>query len=250
MPSFLMRAYHNDPAVKAKFVGRMKAHVDADELIRCTYWEDGKGCAVGCTIHSSNHHAYETELGWPEWLAYLEDRIFEGMSRAASRQFPLRLLEAVPTGFSGWDNLHHDFCAFLLRKFCKFDRTQYPDLANIVDTVIRLHEKRAEPGDSAWMGVRSAAESTIHSIRLASGPTRKTVTQLAAHLTATLAQDSTIHPAWPTAPLMIQPLDMSYSVTWATALARLTTGMAVESDQYDCIADWLIDYFEASGVAT
>ena len=76
MPSFFMLAYHNDPAVKAKYVGRMEAHMAADDLRHCIYWVNGKGCAVGCTIHSSDHAAYETELGWPEWLAHLEDSIF------------------------------------------------------------------------------------------------------------------------------------------------------------------------------
>lgn len=71
-------AFHGDKAIKAKYLARVKAHAEADEIIHGTYWEKGKGCAVGCTIHSEKHSAYETELGMPIILARLEDRIFEG----------------------------------------------------------------------------------------------------------------------------------------------------------------------------
>ena len=83
-----LAAYHSDPAVKRKYVGRMRAHLEADEIIHGTYWTNGKGCAIGCTIHSANHDKYETELGIPNWFAILEDHVFESMflsTRANSR---------------------------------------------------------------------------------------------------------------------------------------------------------------------
>lgn len=64
-----LRSFHGDPAVKEKYLGRVRAHAAADELIHGVYWEGGKGCAVGCTVHSGDHTAYEVELGLPEWLA-------------------------------------------------------------------------------------------------------------------------------------------------------------------------------------
>ena len=108
----------------------MRAHQEADELIHGTYWKNGKGCAVGCTIHSDNHAAYETKLGMPEWLACLEEKIFEESSIAASYKFPLDLLSAIPVGFTEWDRLYHEFCVFLLRDICDFDRTKYPDVSS------------------------------------------------------------------------------------------------------------------------
>lgn len=93
-------AFHNDPAVKAHYLARVTAHEEADEIIRGTYWERGKGCAVGCTIHNPHggHAAYETELGVPQVLARLEDRIFEGMQSGDSKTFPRRFLSAIPVG--------------------------------------------------------------------------------------------------------------------------------------------------------
>ncbi len=72
-------AYHNDPAVKEKYLARVQAHAAADEIIHGMYWQHGRGCAVGCTVHSGDHSAYERELGIPTVLARLEDGIFEGM---------------------------------------------------------------------------------------------------------------------------------------------------------------------------
>lgn len=91
-------AFHNDPKIKAKYVARVKAHAEADEIIKGIYWQDGKGCAVGCTIEGDDHSKYEKELGIPEILARLEDGLFEEMSNKDAMKFPLRFIEAVPVG--------------------------------------------------------------------------------------------------------------------------------------------------------
>ncbi|MGH7837251.1 MAG: hypothetical protein ACREQC_05410, partial [Candidatus Binataceae bacterium] len=105
-----MLAYHNDPAVKAKYLNRVRAHEAADEIIHGKYWERGKGCAVGCTVHSSSHVAFETEMGIPQMLARLEDRLFEGMANGDSKKYPARFLSVIPVGADlsrvGWIFLH------------------------------------------------------------------------------------------------------------------------------------------------
>ena len=217
-------AYHNDPAIKAKYVGRMLAHQKADELIHNTYWKHGKGCAVGCTIHSGNHAAYETELGWPEWLAHLEDTMFEGMSKTASCRFPMRLLSAVPVGFSDWDRLYHAFCAFLLRDVCRFDRTKYPDVASAVDAVIYLHERWTETDDQAWSAAWLKA-------------------RLAAWSAARSAVDSAVLSAAQATELAAQAA--ARSAAWSAALTTHSAAAA----QYDRMGDWLIDYFDVMEAA-
>ena len=93
-----MKAYLNDVSIKAKYLDRVRAHAAADEIIHGKYWEDGKGCAVGCTIHSGNHLDYESKLGIPVMLARLEDRLFEGQSNGCSKEFPERFLLAAKVG--------------------------------------------------------------------------------------------------------------------------------------------------------
>src|SRR6266404_3209382 len=93
-----MLAFHGDEGIKAKYLNRVLAHAAADEIIHGKYWERGKGCAVGCTIHSGEHGNYETELGIPRMLARLEDRLFEGMANGNSKHFPAKFLEAAQVG--------------------------------------------------------------------------------------------------------------------------------------------------------
>src|ERR1700677_3557675 len=95
-----MLSYHNDPAVKEKYQTRFAAHRTADEVIHRTGFDplSRHGCFVGCTLDSYNHKAFETELGWPEWLARLADAIFEGLNVEDAAQFGTDLLGAVPVG--------------------------------------------------------------------------------------------------------------------------------------------------------
>ena len=103
-------AFHGDAAIKAKYLTRVELHAAADEIIHGKYWEYGKGCAVGCTVHSSNHAAYESELGIPIMLARLEDRLFEGMANGDSKKFPGRFLSVITPGADlsrvGWQFLY------------------------------------------------------------------------------------------------------------------------------------------------
>jgi hypothetical protein len=99
-------AFHGDAKIKREYLSRIRAHRKADDIISGQYWEMHgermKGCAVGCTLHSSNHAAYETELGIPRVLARIEDRLFEGLwstgNRETAKEWPLRFLSAARTG--------------------------------------------------------------------------------------------------------------------------------------------------------
>src|SRR3990167_459227 len=93
-----LTTFHGDKAVKAKYVARVKAHAEADEIIKGIYWENGKGCAVGCTIEGSDHGKYETQLGIPYQVAVLEDVIFEELPNGHAKKFPLQFLKAVGVG--------------------------------------------------------------------------------------------------------------------------------------------------------
>ena len=87
---------------KAQVLARVRRHREADRLIHGTYWEDGRGCAVGCTV-SGRKRAGETwydavarQLGIPAHLAALEDAIFEGLPSGDAQTWPERFLGAIP----------------------------------------------------------------------------------------------------------------------------------------------------------
>lgn len=42
-----MKAFHGKKSIKAKYLSRVRAHAKADEIIKGTYWQEGKGCACG-----------------------------------------------------------------------------------------------------------------------------------------------------------------------------------------------------------
>ena len=236
MSAMGLLAYHNNPAIKAKYIGRMHAHLEADDLVRGTYWKNGKGCAIGCTVHSSEHKAYETELGMPEWFARLEDKIFEGMSEPVSRQFPIDLLSVIPVGFEKWDKLYHEFCIFLLYDICEFDRAKYPDVASIVDAVIRLHEHWTKTDDQTWKAVELTAQLAMQAVEL----TAQLAMQSAAWKASCVARVAQL--ARPTA----------YTVdSMAIAAARSAAekfdvwpGYMTWSTAYDNMGSWLIRWFK------
>ena len=105
-----MLSYHSDEAIKARYLLRVAAHAEADEIVKGRYWEGGKGCAVGCTIHGEAHEDFERELGIPQMLAWLEDVIFEGLPNRLAKTWPERFLSSISPGRDlsrvGWQFLH------------------------------------------------------------------------------------------------------------------------------------------------
>lgn len=107
-----MRAFHGKAELKETLLAEIKWHEEQDKIVQGTYGNEGdefKGCAVGCSINSlnrklgknfstSDHKIYETELGIPETLAYLEDSLFERMTALDSKKFPYEFISAIPVG--------------------------------------------------------------------------------------------------------------------------------------------------------
>ena len=91
-------AYHGLTALKETTMKTVEAHRLADTLQQGLTGQDGKGCAVWCTVGAYRHSDYETKLGIPVELALLEDRIFERLSVEDSKLWPCRFLGAIQPG--------------------------------------------------------------------------------------------------------------------------------------------------------
>lgn len=102
-----MLSYHNDQAVKEKYVARFAKHREMDQVIQGTGFDNDRGCFVGCTLDAYNHSRFPIELGWPEWLARLADVIFEGLPKEEAAQFGTDLLDSVPIGINLEPMRHH-----------------------------------------------------------------------------------------------------------------------------------------------
>lgn len=105
-----MIAFQDTTVTKADVLAQLRAHAEEDTIIKGNYWKDGKGCAVGCTIHSWDHAKYETHFGIPRMLAHLEDCIFEGLPNDKAMAWPIRFMETIRPGSDlslvGWKFLH------------------------------------------------------------------------------------------------------------------------------------------------
>ena len=153
-----MRAFHNDPKIKDKYMTRLQAHYDADEIIQGVYWEHGKGRAVGCAIHSNDHFAYETELGIPEALARLQDCVFEGLTLEKAKEFPIEFLGSVNVG-SDLSLVVDKFLHWLLVDV-EHGVIQYSDDKQAVQNVADLYQRKIDgetTDTSEWRAAAGAA---------------------------------------------------------------------------------------------
>ena len=103
-----MIAFHGNPDEKTAILAQLEAHYKADEIVKGLYWEGGKGCAVGCSIHSSEHAAYEPIFGIPRQLAHLEDTLFENMPNDRAKEWPLQFMRTIKPG-SDLTRVHYRF---------------------------------------------------------------------------------------------------------------------------------------------
>lgn len=93
-----MISFHGSQEIKDKYVARLKEHRRLDQIVHGTGYDGSRTLAAGRTLDSYNHASYEKELGLPEWVAHLEDRIFEGIPIEDAPQFALDFLVAIPVG--------------------------------------------------------------------------------------------------------------------------------------------------------
>lgn len=173
-----MIAFHNDRQVKRKYLARIRHHIEQDNLIRGQGWNGHKGCAIGCTLEEYDHELYETELGIPEWLARVEDCLFEGMAEKKARTWPVKFLKAIHVG-ADLEEVKGPFTIVLLESVlesldkCNFDGLTFPEIQNVlckskitVNEIIKLHT--LPKNKEKWSAALPAVEAIESAARLAS----------------------------------------------------------------------------------
>ena len=156
-----LRAYHGDPGIKALYLTRVQAHREADALVQGTGWEDGRGCAVGCTLEVYDHSRYPAELGLPVSLAYLEDKIFEVIPRKDAMAWPERFLAAIPVGSDAQAAVDRWTLWLLLDATSPLARWREEDWMR---GVTQLYERRLngdEPSKADWAAAKRLADAHV-----------------------------------------------------------------------------------------
>ena len=168
-----MLAYHDNPQLKALVLAGIEEHRKADRLVRGRYWEDGKGCAVGCTLETirqieglkridhEDHALYERYMGVPRFLARIEDGLFERLPTEHAMAWPARFAAAIRPG-ADLALVHSRFLHWLLvdpaegvARFARTDRTR-----TAIERVGALYARRLagdEPSTKAWADAAAAA---------------------------------------------------------------------------------------------
>jgi hypothetical protein len=154
-------AFHNDPAIKAKYIALVKAHREADELMKGATGElrDGKwrGCAVACTFDKYDHTRGPVEIGIPTELMGLNDFFFENLPDKESQAWPEAFLAAPRIGadlrlvrdrFTLW--LLTDELAPLKSKHCEAMGDWFRRLVNGENPSREEGEKIARAAWAAW----------------------------------------------------------------------------------------------------
>lgn len=95
-----MKAFNGSVDFKNRLLAGVAKHVNAGDIVQGEkfYWDGTKGCAVGCTIHSSDHRTYEKAYQIPTSLAYLKDTIFENLPPQLAQEWTSRFLSAIVPG--------------------------------------------------------------------------------------------------------------------------------------------------------
>ncbi len=155
-----MKAFHESQEIKDKYVNRMIAHIEADEIIQGRGYENGKGCAIGCTLNNYDPKQFEVELGYPGELAKLIDNIFEALPKDEAPAFARAVLEAPKPG-ADLSLITAKFTLWLL-KDRKHGVYQYADAQGkkaITKVATLLHRKIAgiNVRQSSWDAAETAA---------------------------------------------------------------------------------------------
>ena len=242
-------AYRAHPAItKPAFVEMMQAHREADRIVQGAYWDDGRGCAVGCGVHScmalageeighGDHGRLAELLGVDPRLMHLQDRIFEGLPSDEAREWPLALAAAIPEG-ADLSGVWPQFAARMLRRIKVPDG--YPDVAAAVARVAAGWETGWADDDPSAAGsaAASAAESAESAARSAAGSAAGSAAASAAE-SAESAARSAAWSAWSAA--RSAAWSAARSAESAESAAWSAAGSAARSAAWSAEYRWMRD---------
>lgn len=148
-------AFNNDPALADRIRAQVLTHEAADEIVQGTYWENGKGCFIGCIAHSSSAEDAAGLLGGDVMLVKIAESIFEGLPNDQAKHFPGRVLLAPRVGANlslvPWQFLH----------WCVTDALTHADdkTRNTCDAAVAVLAAKAAGEPVSQDAARAAADA-------------------------------------------------------------------------------------------
>lgn len=166
-------AYPEGQPQKDALIAQIHQHRIKDQLVKGIYWEGGKGCAIGCSLHASYHPIGELRYGIPITLWYLDDSIFENLPNGEAMLWPERFAAAFIPG-RDYSIVEWRFLHWLLSTNDVMPKANYTGAKDILRISIELLDKLAN-------GVKVPAEYIAEQ--------RQLQRMAAAHLAAIKADD-------------------------------------------------------------
>ena len=247
-------AWHGDAKLQRETVKIMAGHRKADTLVKGLYWEDGKGCAVGCLIHGSDHSLYEPRFGIPQALARLEDMIFENLPNGDAMKWPERFLKAARPGADlslvQWQFLEFVVDEALSRKEAASVREACQPALEVVRAKARGEEVSASAAESAARSAAWSAESAARSAAWSAESAAESAARSAAWSAESAAESAARSAAWSAAESAASAAwSAARSAAWSAARsAAWSAESAAWSAAWKRYADKLIDLMAAAPV--
>lgn len=153
-----------------------RKHRDADMLRSGHYGEMDDGfhaCSIGCFAYEVAPEQFSAKAGWmddnqhrivaeaygyPEWLARLQDTVFEGLPPEAHLDWHVQIADAIAERKRDWQTILHAIHASILR----ISYRTAGSASDAVRTVLDLHERAAEGEaipDKEWNAACRSVES-------------------------------------------------------------------------------------------
>ena len=199
-----MQAFHNKPELKAQAIAEMQAHIAADQLIKGQYWEDGKGCFIGCAVKNKGqrswHDTFQELYGIDKRLAELFDILFEGVPNERAMRWPVEVYTAIQVG-ADVSKVADEFQYWLLSGEDSPLAFRFKDdvwgVWNAIKGVAALYAERLagnEPNAAAWATAWDAArDAAWDAARDAAGAAARAAARAAA---GDAARDAAWATAW------------------------------------------------------
>jgi hypothetical protein len=188
-------AYHGNQSEKDAILAQLAEHRAHDQIVKGQYWEDGKGCAVGCTIHGSGHKKYEPIFGIPQALAHIEDAIFEGLPNDRAMDWPIRFMAAIKPG-SDLSLVQWKFLHWLLTDENVNPGINHPTVKDAIKLTADLMKILSDGGVVSESAAESAAWSAEGSAAWISAESARSAGWSAAESTRSAAEREVWSAAW------------------------------------------------------
>ena len=229
-------------------IDRMKKHIAADELVRGTGFEGGRGGFIGCTFDKYDHRYASETTGVPEWLWRLGDALHENMSASvALGDTAVRILQAChgrdKTEFLPIERSIH---IYIQRRNIEIvtaldiDAGVKAGVLSAIESVISGYEAELPDDAPEWSAAESAAESASWSAaESAAWSAARSAAESAAWSAARSEARSAARSAAESAASASSAESPARSASWSAAWS------AAWSDTYDKIGSELLRLLEA-----